>query len=91
MPSMNWISIGSGNGLSPLRCQAITWTNAGLLSIGLLGTNFSEKNRNSVIFIQENTFEIIVCQYGGHFVQGEIPLVSLSAPHHQVEAPNYVV
>ena len=40
--SVNWVSIDSGNGLSPLRCQAITWTNAGLLSIGLLGTNFSE-------------------------------------------------
>ena len=32
----------SDNGLSPVRRQAITWTNAGLLSIGLLGTSFSE-------------------------------------------------
>ena len=40
--SVNWVSIGPGNGLSPVRCQAITWTNAGLLSIGPLGTNFSE-------------------------------------------------
>ena len=40
--SANWVSIGSGNGLSPVRCQAITWTNADLLSIGLLGTTFSE-------------------------------------------------
>ena len=39
---MNWVSIGSGNGLSPIRHQAITWTNAVLLSTGLLGTNFSE-------------------------------------------------
>ena len=30
------------NSLSPVRRQAITWTNAGLLSIGVLGTNFSE-------------------------------------------------
>ena len=36
------VSISSGNGLSPVRCQAITWTNADLLSIGPLGTNFSE-------------------------------------------------
>ena len=35
-------SVGSGNGLSPVRRQVITWTNAGLLSIGHLGTNFSE-------------------------------------------------
>ena len=39
---MNWVSIVSGNGLSPVRRQAITWTNAGLLSIGLIGINFSE-------------------------------------------------
>ena len=34
--------IGWDNGLSPGRCQAITWTNAGLLLIGKFGTNFSE-------------------------------------------------
>ena len=39
---VNWVSIGSGNGLSSVRCQAITWTNADLLSVGPLGTNFSE-------------------------------------------------
>ena len=40
--SVNWVSIGPGNGLSPFRCQAITWTSAGLLSVGLLGNFFSE-------------------------------------------------
>ena len=39
---MNGVSIGSGNGLVPVRHQAITGTNAGLLSIGPVGTNFSE-------------------------------------------------
>ena len=39
---MNWVNIGSGNGLLPVRHQAITWTNAGLLSIVPLGTNLSE-------------------------------------------------
>ena len=34
--------IGSDNGLSPGRRQAIIWTNAGLLLFGPLGTNFSE-------------------------------------------------
>ena len=34
--------IGSDNGLSPVRRQAIIWTNAGLLLIGPLGTDFSE-------------------------------------------------
>ena len=34
--------IGSDNGLSPGQRQAIIWTNAGILLIGPLGTNFSE-------------------------------------------------
>ena len=34
--------IGSENGLSPGRRQGIIWTNAGILLIGHLGTNFSE-------------------------------------------------
>ena len=34
--------IGSDNGLSPGRRPAIIWTNAGILLIGPLGTNFSE-------------------------------------------------
>ena len=42
--------IGSDNGLSPSRRQAIIWTNAGILLIGTLGTNFSE------IFIEIRIF-----------------------------------
>ena len=42
--------IGSDNGLSPGRRQAIIWTNAGILLIGPLGTNFSE------ILIEIETF-----------------------------------
>ena len=38
----NLTIIGSDNGLSPNRRQAITWTNAGILFIGPLGTNLSE-------------------------------------------------
>ena len=34
--------IGSDNGLSPGRRQAIIWTNAEMLSIEPFGTNFSE-------------------------------------------------
>ena len=36
------INIGSDNGLSPGRRQAIIWTNVGILLISPLGTNFSE-------------------------------------------------
>ena len=42
--------IGSDDGLSPGRRQAIIWTNAGILLIGTLGTNFSE------IFIEIRMF-----------------------------------
>ena len=42
--------IGSDNGLSPDQRQAIIWTNADLLLIGLLGTGFNE------IWIRIQTF-----------------------------------
>ena len=38
----NLTIIGSDNGLSPGRRQAVIWTSAGILLIGPLGTNFSE-------------------------------------------------
>ena len=44
--------IGSDNGLSPGRRQAILWTNAGILLIGPLGTNFSE------LLIEFQTFSL---------------------------------
>ena len=53
--------IGSDNGLSPGQRQAIIWSNAGILLIGPLGTNFSEIYIENV-FIQENPFESVVCE-----------------------------
>ena len=44
--------IGSDNGFSPERRQAIIWPNAGILLIGPLGTNFSE------ILIKIQTFSL---------------------------------
>ena len=53
--------IGSDNGLSLGRHQAIVRTKTGILLIGPLATNFNESLiQNSQIFIQENTFEIVV-------------------------------
>ena len=46
----NLTIIGSDNGLSPERRQAITWTNTGILLIGPLGRNFSD------ILIEIQTF-----------------------------------
>ena len=51
--------VGSDNGLSPGRRQAIIRTNAGLLWIGTLGLQWNLK-QNSYIFIQENAFENVV-------------------------------
>ena len=39
---VTYVNIGSDNGLSPMRCQAIIWTNADLLSIKPSGINLSE-------------------------------------------------
>ena len=45
-------TIGSDNGLSPGRRQAIIWTNAGILLIRTVGTNFSE------VLIEIQTFSL---------------------------------
>ena len=55
--------IGSDNGLSPGRRQAIIWTNAGILLIEPLGTSFSEILIGiQIFFIQENALENVVCE-----------------------------
>ena len=53
--------IGSDNGFSPGRRQAIIWTSVGILLIGSLGTNFSEILIEIYTFsFQENAFEYAV-------------------------------
>ena len=61
--SANGVGIGSGNGMSPVRCQAITWTNADILLVRSFKTNLSEvriKIQN-ISFIT-NAFKNIVCE-----------------------------
>ena len=53
--------IGSDNGLSPDRRQAIIWTNAGILLIRIVGLQWNLK-QNSCIFIKKNAFENVVCE-----------------------------
>ena len=67
---MNQVSIGSDNGLAPIRCQAIIYTNAGLLSIGPLGTNFSEILIKIHFFIYENASENNVCEMAAILSRG---------------------
>ena len=55
--------IGSDNGLSPARRQAIIWTNAGILLIGPLGTNFNELlNRIQTFSFTKNALENVICE-----------------------------
>ena len=56
MATWFFIYIGSGSGLVPCKCQAITWINIFLLFIGPVATKLSEirsKYKNP----QENAFE----------------------------------
>ena len=62
-------NIGSGNGLSPVWRQAITWTSADSLSIGLsLPWNLK---LNTIIFNKKNSFENVL-QNDGHLVQASM-------------------
>ena len=70
--SKNWVIIGSGCGLWPVPCQAITRPNADLLLLGLMGTNrkiwikilaFCLRKMLSVIWF--GSFCVIDTLYGG--------------------------
>ena len=55
--------IGSDNGLSPGRHQAIIRTNVGIMLIGPFGTNFSEILIEILTFsFKKMYFESIVCE-----------------------------
>ena len=58
--------IGSDNGLSPGWRQALMCTNAGIMLIGPLGTNFSE------ILIEIQTFSFKIRRNGSHFFSASV-------------------
>ena len=66
----NLTIIESDNGLSPDRRQAIIWTNAGILLIGPLGTNFSE----ILIGIHKFSFTKMKCRLrnGSHSISASM-------------------
>ena len=65
------VSIGSDNGLSSIRRQAIIYTIVGLYSIGPSGTNISEfLYQNTKLFIHENASENIVCEMAASLSKG---------------------
>ena len=66
-------TIHSDDGLSPDRCQAIIWTNAGN-AWDIVNSNLRNKlqwflQQNSSIFIQENAFENVAQKNGSHLFQ----------------------
>ena len=60
---------GSDDGLAPGRRQAIFWTNAAVLLIRTLGTNFSDIL--SEINTLSNAFENVVCEMASIFSRPE--------------------
>ena len=66
------IIIGSDNGLSPGRRQAIIWTNAGILLIWPLGTNFSEISIDIQTFSFKKIHFKMSSGNGGSFVSASM-------------------
>ena len=62
------LTIGSNDSLSPGRCQAIIWTNAGVLLIAPLWTNFSEILFEIYTFLLKKRISKCRLENGGHFL-----------------------
>ena len=62
------VNIGSGKDLSPAQHQSIIWTNAGILLIGPLGTNFSEIYSKFIYLHSRQRIWICRLQNGVHLV-----------------------
>ena len=76
-------NIGSDNGLLPGRRQAIIWTNAGILLIGPLGTNFSG------ILSEVQTFSFkknIVCEVAAILPRPQCVKLLMSGSHFLYDA-----
>ena len=61
---MNWVTIGSNHGLSPILCQAITWINGDIVNWTFRNKDKWNLNTNTNNFFQENTFQNV-----GYFAQ----------------------
>ena len=68
----NLAIISSDNGLLPGRRQAIIQTNAGILLIGPLGTNFSEIQIEILTSSFKKNVWICCLWHGGHFVSASM-------------------
>ena len=73
------IIIGSDNGLSPVRHQAIIWTNAGILLIGPLATSSSEILIKIHIFSFKKKHLNMSFDNGSHFVSASMCELNIEA------------
>ena len=64
----NFVNIGSGNGLSPVWCQAITWTITDLFSIRTQRTNFSETSIKIQNFSVNEMCWNVICKISAIFI-----------------------
>ena len=78
----NLTIMGSDNGLSPDRRQAIIWTNAGMLLIGPLGTNFSEILAEIITFSFKKMYLKKASAKWRPFCLGLKVLMDLTRPAH---------
>ena len=74
--------IDSDNGLSPGRRQVIIRTNAGILLIGSLGTNFSEILIKIFTFSFKKMHLKLSSEFGSHLVSASMCLKSIVAGQH---------
>ena len=68
----NLTIIGSDNGLSPSRRQAIIWTNAGIFNLNLRNKLQWNLKRNSCIFIKKKCIWKCRLRNGVHFVSASM-------------------
>ena len=76
---VNYTIICSANGLSPIRCQAIIWTNAGILLTGPLELNFSE------MLIEIHTFSFKKMHFKMSSVKGRPFCLGLNVPRGDMD------
>ena len=61
--SVNYVIIGSDNGLSPASCEAVIYTQCWHIDNWIHANKFHwNLNQNEAIFILEKAFENLVCK-----------------------------
>ena len=82
--------IGSDDGLSSGRRQAITWNDAGILLVRTLGTNFSEILCEIHTFLfKKNAFEFVIRKLSGNVVKDRWTLGLWRATSHLLTSASW--